>query len=215
MKIQPRILWHFQRLIKVVSTLNHKVETTLNRHWNVGWETWVSNDRCKIRLYVLAWNFWKSTLISVKHLSLSIYQVSSSTLYHSARRLIADSPRESAAKLEQIIAIVATFTIFLFYVKSKKSKCLKNYFFYEQKLYQKKPGSYLALWMSVFHWLKTSVFRNMPNNYRSSHSHASFKIGFPKNFANFAAKHLSWSHRGIASNLSKFDFQHKIGSTSV
>ena len=215
MKIQPRILWHFQRLIKVVSTLNHKVETTLNRHWNVGWETWVSNDRCKIRLYVLAWNFWKSTLISVKHLSLSIYQVSSSTLYHSARRLIEDSPRESAAKLEQIIAIVATFTIFLFYVKSKKSKCLKNYFFYEQKLYQKKPTSYLALWMSVFHWLKTNVFRNMPNNYRSSRSHASFKIGFPKNFANFAAKHLSWSHRGIASNLSKFDFQHKIGSTSV
>ena len=214
MKIQPRILWHFQRLIKVVSTLNHKVETTLNRRWNVGWETWVSNDRCKIRLYVLAWNFWKSTLISVKHLSLSIYQVSSSTLYHSARRLIADSPRESAAKLEQIIAIVATFTIFLFYVKSKKSMSEKL-FFYEQKLYQKKPGSYLALWMSVFHWLNTSVFRNMPNNYRSSRSHASFKIGFPKNFANFAAKHLSWSHRGIASNLSKFDFQHKIGSTSV
>ena len=147
MKIQPRILWHFQRLIKVVSTLNHKVETTLNRRWNVGWETWVINDRCKIRLYVLAWNFWKSTLISVKHLSLSIYQVLSfsSTLYHSARKLIADSPRESEAKLEQIIAIVAAFSIFLFYVKSKKSKCLKNYFFYEQKHYQKKPRSYLAL----------------------------------------------------------------------
>ena len=91
MKIQSRILWHFQRLIKVVSTLNHKVETTLNRRWNVGWETWLSNDRWKIRLYVLAWNFWKSDLTSVKHLSLSIYQVSSPTLYHSARRLIADS----------------------------------------------------------------------------------------------------------------------------
>ena len=127
-----------QRWDNVVSTLfHHKVETTLNRHWNVGWETWVSNDRCKIRLYVLAWNFWKSTLISVKHLSLSIYQVSSSTLYHSARRLIADSPRESAAKLEQIIAIVATFTIFLFYVKSKKSMSEKLFFLWAETLSEK------------------------------------------------------------------------------
>ena len=38
LKIRRRILFHFQRRINVISTLIHNVETTLIRHWNVGWD---------------------------------------------------------------------------------------------------------------------------------------------------------------------------------
>ena len=37
LKIRCRILFHFQRRIKVVSTMIHNVATTLIRRWNVGW----------------------------------------------------------------------------------------------------------------------------------------------------------------------------------
>ena len=37
LKIRRRILFHFQRRIKVISTLIHNVETMLIRRWNVGW----------------------------------------------------------------------------------------------------------------------------------------------------------------------------------
>ena len=37
LKIRCRILFHFQRRIKVVSTMIHNVAKTLIRRWNVGW----------------------------------------------------------------------------------------------------------------------------------------------------------------------------------
>ena len=37
LKNRRRILFHFQSRINVISMLIHNVETTLIRHWNVGW----------------------------------------------------------------------------------------------------------------------------------------------------------------------------------
>ena len=50
LKIRRRNLFHFQRRINVISTLNHNDETTLIRRWNVGWDSfffkWIHLQRC-------------------------------------------------------------------------------------------------------------------------------------------------------------------------
>ena len=60
LKIRSWILFHFQRRFNVISTLIHKVETTLIQRWNFGWVRGSSREMlyqelCLESLQLLRW----------------------------------------------------------------------------------------------------------------------------------------------------------------
>ena len=62
LKIRCQILFHFQRRIKVISTMIHNVETTLIRRWSVGWVINCLNSK-RSNFFITAY-FFTSTVFT-------------------------------------------------------------------------------------------------------------------------------------------------------